>query len=52
MIHREKRIRLCIWFKEDPERKALMDMDMLFDRISERNSIHLILGLILHLRWK
>ena len=50
VIHREKEYDYVYGLKKTLKEKALMDMDMLFDKFP--NEIYpLILRLILHLRW-
>lgn len=50
VIHREKEYDYVYGLKKTLKEKALMDMDMLFDKFPKK-FIHLILRLILHLRW-
>ncbi len=50
VIHREKEYDYVYGLKKTLKEKALMDMDMLFDKFPNK-SIHLISRRILHLRW-
>ena len=51
MIHKEKEYDYHVGFRKFVKEKSILDMDMVFDKISERNFFHLILTPISLRKW-